>query len=118
MLFQIDLARCLWAVLPAACLWGASFPLALAAAASDGQDPGRLVGIVYAANTVGAIVGALLGSLVLISSIGTQRTQWVLIGVAIISAVVATWPSESSPAAQRGLTVRAHRRRGRSAFCS
>ena len=31
--FQLDLARCLWAVLPAACLWGASFPLALAAAA-------------------------------------------------------------------------------------
>ena len=38
--FQLDLARCLWAVLPAACLWGASFPLALAACAATGQDPG------------------------------------------------------------------------------
>ena len=28
---QLDLVRCLWAMLPAACLWGASFPLALAA---------------------------------------------------------------------------------------
>ena len=27
--FQLDLIRCMWAVLPAACLWGASFPLAL-----------------------------------------------------------------------------------------
>ena len=35
--FQLDLARCLWAVLPAACLWGASFPLALAAAAAAAQ---------------------------------------------------------------------------------
>ena len=56
--FQLDLARCLWAVLPAACLWGASFPLALAAAAPQHTDSGRMVGAVYAANTVGAIVGA------------------------------------------------------------
>ena len=54
------------AMLPAAILWGASFPLALAAVASNGQDPGRLVGGVYAANTVGAIVGALMASLVLV----------------------------------------------------
>ena len=32
--FQIDIVRCLWAILPSAVLWGASFPLALAAAAS------------------------------------------------------------------------------------
>ena len=50
--FQLDLLRCLWAVLPPACLWGASFPLALAAVAVRGQDPGRLVGGVYAANTI------------------------------------------------------------------
>ena len=56
---QLDLVRCLWAVLPAAILWGASFPLALASVAARGQDPARLVGGVYAANTVGAIVGAL-----------------------------------------------------------
>ncbi len=40
-------------------LWGASFPLALAAAATRGEDPARLVGGIYAANTGGAIVGAL-----------------------------------------------------------
>src|SRR5207253_2790009 len=32
--FQLDLVRCLWAVLPAALLWVASFPLALAVASS------------------------------------------------------------------------------------
>ena len=38
--FQLDLVRCLWVVLPGAILWGASFPLALAAVASPGQDAG------------------------------------------------------------------------------
>ena len=57
--FQVDLVRCLWAILPAALLWGASFPLALAAVAAPGEDPGRMVGGIYAANTAGAILGAL-----------------------------------------------------------
>ena len=64
--FQIDLARSIWAILPAALLWGASFPLALAAVASRGRDAGRMVGGIYAANTAGAIVGALAFSMLLI----------------------------------------------------
>jgi spermidine synthase len=79
--FQLDLVRCTWAILPATLLWGASFPLALAAVASRAQDPGRLVGRVYAANTVGAIVGALGVSLLLIAWLGTQNAQRVLIGL-------------------------------------
>ena len=78
--FQIDMVRCLWAVLPAALLWGASFPLALAAANRE-SDPGRLVGGIYAANTGGAIIGALGCSMILVPSIGTGATQAVLIGV-------------------------------------
>ncbi len=54
-------------VLPGSILWGASFPLALAAVAGPGQDPGRLVGGVYAANTVGAIVGSVLSGLLLVT---------------------------------------------------
>ena len=33
--FQIDLVRCLWAIFPPTLLWGASFPLALAAVATQ-----------------------------------------------------------------------------------
>ncbi len=69
-IFQLDIARCLWAILPAPLLWGASFPLALASVSSRGQDPGRLVGGVYAANTVGAILGSLGFSLLLIPLAG------------------------------------------------
>ena len=95
--FQLDLVRCLWAVLPPACLWGASFPLALAAVASRGQDAGRLVGGVYAANTIGGIAGALVFSLVLVPAIGTAGAERALIGIAAAAALVAfvplLWPA-------------------------
>lgn len=83
--FQLDLLRCAWAILPAACLWGASFPLALAAVASPGQDSGRLVGQVYAANTVGAIVGATGFSIVMIRWAGTQHSQQLLMAFSAVA---------------------------------
>ncbi len=85
--FQLDLVRCLWALLPATILWGASFPLALAAVAARGADPGRLVGKIYAANTAGAILGALAASLLFIAWLGTQDTQRLLIGLSAASGV-------------------------------
>jgi spermidine synthase len=85
---QLDMVRCLWAVLPAAILWGASFPLALASVATRGQDPGRLVGGVYAANTLGAIIGSLGASMVLVAWIGSQHSQQVLIAVSAISGLL------------------------------
>lgn len=105
--FQLDLARCLWAVLPPACLWGASFPLALAAAASPGQDPGRLVGRVYAANTAGALAGAMLFSLLLVPAVGTTHAQRALIGLAAAAGLAALVP-QLRPAGgpmRRGLAV-------------
>lgn len=83
--FQLDLVRALFAVLPASILWGASFPLALASVVRPGEDPARLVGRVYAANTLGAIVGALAASLLLVVWIGTQHSQQLLIVVAALS---------------------------------
>jgi len=56
---RFDLARAIWAILPPTLLWGASFPLALAAVASRENDPARPVAAVYVANTGGAILGAL-----------------------------------------------------------
>jgi spermidine synthase len=90
--FQIDMARCLWGILPATLLWGASFPLALAAAAQKDEDSGRLVGGIYAANTAGAIVGALSFSLFLVPWIGTQGCERLLIVIAAISAAFILLP--------------------------
>jgi spermidine synthase len=80
------------AILPPTVLWGASFPLACAAAAGYRADAGRLVGGVYAANTLGAIVGALGVSLVLVPWIGTQQSQRVLLVVSAASALLILAP--------------------------
>ena len=107
--FQLDLARCLWAVLPAACLWGASFPLALAAAAPQHKDSGRMVGAVYAANTVGAIVGAVTFSIIVIPAVGTLWAQRILIAVAAVAAmlILLTRLRSGIPAAGRRLPLSA-----------
>jgi spermidine synthase len=87
--FQLDLLRAAWMVLPAALLWGASFPLAIAAIAVRGRDPGHIVGSIYAANTVGAILGALGFSLLVVPYLGTQWAERLLIIVAAASAIIA-----------------------------
>ena len=91
-MFRLDLLRCLWAILPPTILWGASFPLALAAVASPGHDSGRQVGGIYAANTFGAIIGALGTSLVLVPWIGTQQSQRVLLMLSAVSALFVLLP--------------------------
>ena len=152
--FQLDIVRCLWAILPAACLWGASFPLALAAAhRSPGHprsgsaqrvhqsgplaprvdddnsrselptikcDAGKLVGGIYAANTVGAILGALGFSILIVGTAGTHVAQQILVVVCAASALCALvpllWSNEAahdsagdlpapSPAAAAGRTA-------------
>jgi spermidine synthase len=87
--FQIDLVRCAWVVLPGAILWGASFPLALASATSEDRDPGRLVGGIYAANTVGAIVGSVAFSMILIPRLGTQNSQRIMLALAAVASAIA-----------------------------
>jgi spermidine synthase len=94
--FQLDFVRAFWAVLPGPILWGASFPLALAAVARRGEDPGRLVGGVYAANTVGAIFGSVIASLILVYWFGSQRAQQVLMIVSGMSGLLLLAPAELS----------------------
>jgi spermidine synthase len=89
---ELDLLRASIAILPAALLWGASFPLALAASMSERtaseRDSRRTVSTLYAANTAGAIVGALATSFVLIPMLGSTRTQQLAIIAAAGSALL------------------------------
>jgi spermidine synthase len=94
--FRHDLTVSLLTVLPAALLWGASFPLALAAAERRSEDPGRFVGQVYAANTFGAIVGSLGTPLVAMALLGSQRVQQALILIAAASALLLLAPTARS----------------------
>ncbi len=105
--FQLDLTRVLFAVLPPSILWGASFPLALASVASRDEDPARLVGGVYAANTLGAIVGSLGSSLLLTILIGTQKAQQLMILIAAASGLLLLLRERVSPIAVGVATVAA-----------
>jgi spermidine synthase len=98
--FQLDLVRCAWVSLPATCLWGASFPLALAAAASGRGDSGQLVGRIYAANTLGAIIGALACSLLLIETIGTRQIERLLIALSGAGGMLMCWPRRTDQGRQ------------------
>lgn len=87
--FLFDLACCAAAILPATVLWGASFPLALAAASAGGRESARVVGAVYAANTVGSIVGAVGFSVGFVPAFGSQDATRILVAVAGLAAVSA-----------------------------
>jgi spermidine synthase len=90
--FQLDLDRAFWALMPPTLLWGASFPFALASLRSNRQDSGRLMGSVYAANTLGAIIGALGASLLLMAWIGSQRSEQLLIALSALAGLALVWP--------------------------
>ena len=64
--------------------------------ARRGQDPGRLVGGVYAANTVGAIFGSLAASLMLVYWFGSQHAQQAMMIVSGLSGLLLLAPVEFS----------------------
>jgi spermidine synthase len=92
-MYALDLKRCIFALLPAPLLWGASFPFACAAAARPDEDPGVVAGDVYAANTAGGIFGALMMSLVLIPWIGSQQSERCLIAGSLLSGLLVLLPA-------------------------
>ena len=86
--FSTDLFFAAVAILPAAVLWGASFPLACAAARTiRDEDAAAVTGTVYAVNTVGAIAGALIVSLLLVPGIGSQNSERLLLVLSAVGAL-------------------------------
>ncbi len=101
-----DLLRATVAMLFATLLWGASFPLALAAVGRPGEDPGSLVGRVYAANTAGAILGSAAFSMFMIPAFGTQQSQQRLTLLAGLAAVSMFISDRFAPAEDEAPTSR------------
>lgn len=91
--FFFDLLRAALALLPATIVWGASFPLALAAAARASSDPARSVSWIYSANTAGAVLGAVLAGLVLLPWLGTARIEGLLIAGSLVAALLLLRPT-------------------------
>jgi spermidine synthase len=85
---QASLALSVAAVLlPPTLLFGASFPLAVAAYPGRGGHAAR-TGAVGAANTLGGIAGAIAGPLVLVPLVGSQLALLLLGGVAAAAGLV------------------------------
>jgi spermidine synthase len=83
--FPVQLFRSACAVFPAACLLGASFPLAVASIAPLKNAQAQSVGKLYAANTLGAVLGAVLSSVLLMPWLGSQNLQRLIIGTSAVS---------------------------------
>ena len=83
--FAFDALRTAIALLPATLLWGASFPLALAVA-TGGRDAGRPVARLNALNTLGSLAGAIVFTVLVVPTVGSQRAQQALVVLAAASA--------------------------------
>jgi spermidine synthase/MFS family permease len=81
-------------VFPASMVSGYQFPLLLALAGQGRREIGRQVGVLYAANTLGAIVGALAGGfglLTLLSAPGCWQFAGMLSGMTALLAIFYAW---------------------------
>lgn len=101
---SVDFSTVIWqqafavgfALLPMTLALGAAFPLALELG-SAGRSLARETAAVYAANTVGAIAGALAAGFVLIPALGLRDTIRVAATAgALASAAVFIWPGRAT----------------------
>ncbi len=105
--FQIDLVRVIWTILPATLLWGASFPWRWPRPPITTRIPAAWSGGIYAANTGGAIVGALAFSMILVPLDRDRGSEQVLIVLAAVGALVVLVPAGACAAEEPLCTRRA-----------
>ena len=86
-------------LLPMTIAFGAAFPFAVALAGGRDEMVTEHLGLIYAINTLGAILGSLLAGFVLIPAIGLHLTIRAVAAVGVVAAIA--------------ILVRAHRGRGR-----
>jgi spermidine synthase len=101
--FAFDALRCAFAMLPATLLWGASFPLTVAA--GDDANFDRHVARINATNTIGALAGAIAFTLIGIPQFGSHGAQQLLVACAGVTAVTLAWRGTSSMAMAGGAVV-------------
>jgi len=88
-----------------ALLMGFSFPLANAVIQRAEQSVGRRAGVLYLANTAGAVCGSLAAGLLLLPALGLQLSATILMSVAALAVVplyLATRPSKATETQRHG----------------
>ena len=78
------------ALLPATMAMGATLP-AMERLCTAGRRDRRLVGGLYAANTLGAVVGVLLVTFALLPAIGNRLSLFAFAGINLVCAVATVW---------------------------
>lgn len=86
-------------VFPVAVVFGWQFPVAVRCCLSDASRPGQETGWAYAANTVGAIGGSIIGGFILIPVIGTANSFMLLAVVNTGIGLILLW---LAPKSERG----------------
>ncbi len=93
-----------------ALLMGFSFPLANAIIQHAERSVGRRAGILYLANTAGAVLGSLAAGFVLLPMLGLQSSTTILMSVAVLAVVPLYFAARTPVRTFGGLP--AHRRCG------
>src|SRR5262249_13355196 len=90
-----------------------TLPIASRLAAGRGvgaDEGGRRVGLLYAGNTLGAVVGCALAGLLILPLLGLRRTEWVAVALNLLAAAgampLSSRCSVPAPAAERRATAR------------
>jgi spermidine synthase len=84
--------------LPAVAM-GATLPLAIRWHAGNAMSAGHDTGMLYAANTLGAAVGAVLSGFVLLPALGMRLTTFVGVVLNVLSAAIGWWLAKRRDAA-------------------
>ena len=79
---------CFLVMVPATLFMGASFPVASALVVENFGSSGQRIGLLYAGNTVGAILGAFLTGFVLLPKMGIQNTLILTVYINLVSGLV------------------------------
>lgn len=91
-----NLVRAMVVVFPGAFLWGMSFPIALVCLGRNLGDAAKPVGRMYAVNTVGAVIGSLATSFVLVPTLGSaaavSHLMWLPLAAAVVLLFPKHWP--------------------------
>ena len=105
--FALDVTIAVVMLMPLTIALGATLPLAITAAARGAENEAPAAAIVYAANSLGAIAGALAASFILVPQLGLQRSLQLasLVAVAAAAFVARTVPARAAAAAVIALAL-------------
>jgi predicted membrane-bound spermidine synthase len=101
----LTFAFCAIVLVPPAFLLGASFPSAARVAIASVEKVGGQLGRVYLWNTVGTVLGSLLGGLWLLPAIGLEGNFIVGLSLNLTAAAVALWSVQDEAASWRSRLI-------------